>query len=147
MAPEKRNKKSYTDLKKLLSDHYCPKPSEIVQQSKFYKRIRQPAESVATFLSKLHSIAEYYNFGDSVETMLRDRLVCGINDNRIQQKLSEEKPQIMKLAQAMEAAVKDSVELKPQVPQSTIQKLTKRESSSKKPCYRCTRVGHTPDKC
>ena len=49
VAPEKPNEKSYTDLKKLLSDHYCPKPSEIVQRSKFYKRIRHPGESVATF--------------------------------------------------------------------------------------------------
>ena len=37
VAPEKPNEKSYTDLKKLLSDHYCPKPSEIIQRSKFYK--------------------------------------------------------------------------------------------------------------
>ena len=82
---------------------------------------------MAMFLSELRSIAEYYNFGDSLKTMLRDRLVCGINDNRIQQKLlSEEKglthKSVVKLAQAMEA---DSVELKPQVPQPTIQKLTK----------------------
>ena len=69
---------------------------------------------MATYLSKLHTITEYCNFEDTLETMLRDRLVCGINDDCIQQKLlSEEKGLILKaamtLAQAMEAAVKDSV--------------------------------------
>ena len=141
-------------MKKLLSDHYCPQPSEIVQRAKFYKRVRQPGESVATFLSELCSIAEYCNFGDSLETMLRDRLVCGINDDCIQQKsLSEETgltlKSAVKLAQAMEVTVKDSMELKPPASQSTTQKLTKREPSSKKLCYSCAslRVGHTPDKC
>ena len=54
---------------------------------------------MATFLSELRSIAEYCNFGDTLETMLRDRLVCGINDDRIQQKLlSEEKGLTLKSA-------------------------------------------------
>ena len=67
---------------------------------------------------------------------LRDRLVCSINNDHIQQKLLSEVKELtlksaMKLAQAMEAAVKDSVELKPQVPQPTIQKLMKRKSRAR----------------
>ena len=38
---------------------------------------------MATFLSELRSIAEYCNFGDTLETMLRDRLISGINDDHI----------------------------------------------------------------
>ena len=87
VSPAKPNEKTYTELKKLLSDHYCPKPSEIVHRSKFYKRVQQPGESVATYLSELCTIAEYCNLGDTLEMMLRVRLVCGINDDRIQQKL------------------------------------------------------------
>ena len=42
---------------------------------------------MAAFLSELHLIAKFCNFGDSFDTMLGDRLVCGINDDRIQQKV------------------------------------------------------------
>ena len=152
ISPAKPNEKTYAELVKTPSDHYSPKPSEIVQRCKFYKRFRQPGETVATFLSELCSIAEYCNFGDTLETMLRDRLICGINDDRIQQRLLSEEgdkstlKSATTLAQAMETAAKDAVELKPPMPHhQTVQRVNK--ETSKKPCYRCARVGHTPDRC
>ena len=87
VSPAKPNEMTYTELKKLPSENYCPKSSEIVQRSKIYKRVQQPGGSVATYLSELSTIAEYYNSGDTLKTMLRDKLVCGINDDHIQQKL------------------------------------------------------------
>ena len=38
VMPEKLNKKSYTDLKKLLNNHYCPKPSQVVQRAKIISK-------------------------------------------------------------------------------------------------------------
>ena len=54
--------------------------------------MREPGESVATFVSELVSLAEHCNFESTLEDMLRDRNVCGINDHAIQQRLlGEEK--------------------------------------------------------
>lgn len=47
-------------------------------------------ESVANYVAELRSLADYCNFGESLEAMLRDRLMCGINDAGIQTRLLAE---------------------------------------------------------
>ena len=42
------------------------------------------------YVAELRRIAERYRFGDYLESVLCDRLVCGIQDARIQQWLLEE---------------------------------------------------------
>jgi len=66
-------------------------------------------------VSELCSIAKRCNFGDTLETMLRDHIVCGINDGVIQHQLLSEKELTFKTAleitQSMESAVKNVKEL------------------------------------
>ena len=37
------------------------------------------------FLAKLRHLYEHYEFGITLDEMVRDRLVCGVRDIRIQQ--------------------------------------------------------------
>ena len=67
-----------------LSKHYKPTPSEIVERFRFNSRIRKSGESVAAFVAELRALAEFCNFGDTLEVMLQDRIVCGINEDLIQ---------------------------------------------------------------
>ena len=63
----------------------------MVQRCKFNARVRQPGESISTFCAELRSLAEHCNFEDAaLENMLRDRLVCGIADRAMQQRLLSE---------------------------------------------------------
>ena len=59
-------------------------------------------------LKKLSTECEY---GDSLNEVIRDRLVCGVNDRRIQKRLLAEPDltfkKAMEIAQAMEAADKN----------------------------------------
>ena len=70
-----------------LAKHFSPKPIAIALRCKFNGRYRQPGESVAVFCAELRKLAEFCEFGDSLEDMLRDRMVCGISDKRIQRRL------------------------------------------------------------
>ena len=81
LSPTKPNEKSYDELVAVLTKHFKPAPSEIF---KFHSRSRKPGESVATFIAELRSLAEFCNFGDTLEPMLRDRIVCGIDDDVLQ---------------------------------------------------------------
>ena len=83
LAPAKPGEKTYDELVATLSVHYSPPPSEIIQRFKFHSRFRNPGESVATYVSELRSLAEFCNFRQTLEVMLRDRIVCGINDDTI----------------------------------------------------------------
>lgn len=76
---------------KLIQDHLAPKTSEIVQRFKFNNRFRNEGESVADFVAALRNLAEHCAYRDTLEIMLRDRIVCGIRDEKIQRPLLVEK--------------------------------------------------------
>ena len=78
VAPQKPNEVEYPTLVKRINKHFVPKPSVIVQRFKFNTCVRQAGESVSTFVAHLHALSEHCEFGDTLEDMLRDRLVCGI---------------------------------------------------------------------
>ena len=73
-------------------------------------RVRQPGETVTDFVAELRRLAEDCNFDSTLERMLQDIIVCGINDDAIQKKLlAEEKltcKRAVELAQGTEAANK-----------------------------------------
>ena len=76
---------------KELVEHFCPPPSEIVQRFKFNTHVRKPGESVANYIGELQALSQLCNLGDTLELMLRIRIVCGINDSHIQKHLLIEK--------------------------------------------------------
>jgi len=91
IAPDEPGDKEYTFLVDKLSKHFTPAPSKIVERFKFHTRFHKPGESATVFVSELRSIAKHCNFGDTLETMLRDHIVCRINDSIIQHRLLSER--------------------------------------------------------
>ena len=113
VSPASVDDKTYKQLGEELQKFYSPKPSEIVQRFKFNSRCRQPTESVAAFVTELCALAKHCNYHtDSLDSLLRDRLVCGINDTQMQRRLLSEETlsfdNAFKLTLAMETAVKDT---------------------------------------
>ena len=49
--------------------------------------VQTMGESIFDFVAALRHLAEYCNFGGSLENMLRDRLVSGVNNEKIQRRL------------------------------------------------------------
>ncbi len=78
LSPDKPGDKSFSELVELLRNYYNPTPSEIVQRFKFNCRNRQPNETIADYVAVLHELAQHCNYGEKLQEMLRDRLVCGI---------------------------------------------------------------------
>ena len=82
VAPEKLDDNSYmySDLVEVMMKHHNLKHSGIVHRYKFNSQLRPQEESILTFMSKLRALAEFCNYGTSLDTMLRDRYVCGVSD-------------------------------------------------------------------
>ena len=115
VAPNKPTEKTFSDLVTLVKDHYQPRPSTIVQRFNFHMRTQKPGETISDFVAQLRKISEYCEFGDALQDMLRDRLVCGCKDQRLQCKLLAESElsfeKAFKIAKAMEAAEKEAKDL------------------------------------
>ena len=63
------------------------------------------------YLSELRALAQWCKFGDTLDDMLRDRLVCGVNEETIQRRLLAEARLTLKkaleIAQGLEAAARN----------------------------------------
>ena len=90
----------YKDLVKKVKEHYTPTLSTIVQRFKFYSSNRQTGESITSYVARLRALTEHCEFSDTLDTMLRDHLVCGINNKQLQRQLLAE-PRLT-FAKAME---------------------------------------------
>ena len=110
--PQQPSDIEFAVLVQLIKDHQSPKPSMIVQRFKFNSRVRKADESVRTYVAELRKLSEYCEYNSQLDDMLRDRLVCGIGDVRIQTRLLSEKNLTFQKAYdsavAMETATENS---------------------------------------
>ena len=141
LAPTKPVDATFKDIVKLLTEHYQPKPSKVVQRYLFNSRVRKQGESVATYIAELKHLSEHCEFTGILEDMLCDSLVCGINDSRIQRHLLAEPDlnykKVCELVLAFEAADKSAQELQAKSSSVNFVKPNKDRSSKPIVCHRC----------
>ncbi|KAK3768859.1 hypothetical protein RRG08_041521 [Elysia crispata] len=148
VAPRKAGECSYTEIVDVLKNHHNPRPSTIVQRFKFNTRVHGASESIRTFVAELKRLSEFCEYNDSLEEMLRDRLVCGINNRRIQQRLLSERSltfaKALHIAQAMEAAAEGIEDLSGHITDKVCAMKHHRTTAAKprsttsdRVCYRC----------
>ena len=102
--PEKPKNKSVDEISTVLEERFTEKKVEIAERFRFYTAV-QESETIAQFVSRLKKLARYCNFGDKLNDMIRDRLVCGIKDRNTQKKLLVESG--LTLEKAIKAAIAD----------------------------------------
>ena len=156
LQPQKPGDVELKEILEKLENHFLPKPSVIVEQFKFHSRSRLEGENVAEFVAGLRRLSEHCKFGTTLEDMLRDRLVCGIRDDRIQQRLLGEREltveKAVEIATATEMASRNVMDLGRKTPSSdnNVNKVEEEIAPSKfqpkRECYRCGR-NHDPSSC
>ncbi|VDP94811.1 unnamed protein product [Echinostoma caproni] len=78
---------SFESLKTLLLKHLQPANFEAAERAKFQSLTRGGSQPVYNFIVQLQTQASRCNFGDHLQTQLRDRIIAGINCPELQQKL------------------------------------------------------------
>ena len=122
-----------------------------MQRYKFNTCTRNPGESIASYVARLRDLTQYCEFGDTLELMLRDRLVCGVGNEQLQRRLLAE-PELtfqkaMKLSQTFESAMQDARKLQDEpkhTPAVQVHALPEGAGNKSGPlhsqtsqCYRC----------
>ena len=59
----------------------------IYERAKFNQRCQEPGESVDSFITALYVLAEYCGYAGLHDEMIRDRIVVGLRDARLSEKL------------------------------------------------------------
>ncbi len=80
----------YNAVVKRFDEHFVPKRSLIHDRACFHKRSQWSGKSVEAFVRCLYELAEFCEFGATKDEQIRDRIVIGIADINVSEKLQFE---------------------------------------------------------
>lgn len=89
------------DTLNAFKSYFAPRENTIFERFKFNSRKQAPGESVDSFISDLHLLAQKCKFGDLKEEMIRDRIVVGMTDIRTSENMQLKSDLTLKLATEM----------------------------------------------
>ena len=87
VAPAKLTEKTFQELTAALTAHLTPKPLVIAERFRFHKREQKEEEPIRVYAASLQKLAEHCEFGAGLADTLRDRLVCGMKNEKVQRRL------------------------------------------------------------
>lgn len=90
ISPKKIDEESYDDLCKVLIEHYAPKRLVVAERYMFYSRVQKSTETISEFVVAIKHLASSCEFKSFLTDALRDKLISGISNDGIRQKLLSE---------------------------------------------------------
>lgn len=131
-------KAHYDTVRTRFQQYFVASRNVIYERAKFNSRIQGEDEPVDRFITALYGLVEHCNYGALTDDMLRDRIVVGIRDDRLSEKLQLDPD--LTLAKATQLT-RQSEQVKKQQPslrsnfQATETPQAEVEAVSKKPSY------------
>ena len=147
-----------------FQQYFVKRKNVIYERSKFNQRIQKLDETVDSFVTDLYRLARTCNYGDLTNEMIRDRIVAGIRDRAVAERLQMDSELTLEKAIQM---TRESEMLKSQ--QSTVRAQQQEQSGtmvnyveskhkllpaksnphykSDSRCGRCGRTFHPPYQC
>ena len=83
-------KKNYKSLKEKLGGYFTPKSNQSVESHRFNQRAQGPTEKFDNFLTDLRKLSANCEFGNLRDRLIRDRIVSGIYDQKVKDRLLRE---------------------------------------------------------
>ncbi|XP_049875309.1 uncharacterized protein K02A2.6-like [Pectinophora gossypiella] len=82
--------KNYVAVVKKFDEHFIPLKNESVSSHVFFTRDQRRGETFDDYVTELRKLAKECEFGTLNDRMIRDRIVTGIGDSRLQDRLLRE---------------------------------------------------------
>ena len=154
--------KEFKTVEKKFDDHFNPRRNTIFERAKFNSRKQEDGEPVDVFITALHTLSEHCSYGALRNEMIRDRIVVGIRDARLSEKLQLNHKLILDIAVTavrqseqvkQQATVLRGTGVKPATPIEAVQRGHKhrplaekkqKESTKYNKAEKCDKCGKTP---
>nr|XP_061786511.1 uncharacterized protein LOC133577033 [Nerophis lumbriciformis] len=80
-------RQQYTSVKATLERYFVPRKNVIYERARFNQRVQQPNEAVDVFITALHALAENCKYGALHDELIRDRIVVGLRDVSLSERM------------------------------------------------------------
>ena len=156
------DRKKYDSVLAKFDSFFSVRKNVIIERAKFNKRSQLPDEPVEQFIASLYNLAADCNFGELKGELIRDRIVVGIRDASLSERLQIDPELTLEKAKTVvrqrEAVREQQATLKgdrleaPQLLEAVGQKnqnSMKRQTNAppQKRCTRCGKDQHPHDAC
>ena len=158
-------KANYEEMKSALDNYFGARRNVIVERARFNRRIQRPGESIDSFIQDLYRLADECNYDSLKDDLIRDRIVVGVLDERLSERLQLKAD--LTLKQAVEISrlhetrkesrdvargdINSTVEFvkKPENPRKSKKQQSKPKGGPQggKKCQWCGREAHERSKC
>ncbi|CAM1302698.1 Uncharacterised protein r2_g1270 [Pycnogonum litorale] len=78
---------TYSAVRDAINKYFRVRRSTGKERARFNKRIQQPGEPVEIFIQDLYKIAEYCEYGNLKNELIRDRIIAGVNNDDLSETL------------------------------------------------------------
>ena len=79
--------KQYHTIKTRFDGHFVVCRNVIFEREKFNRSRQEQGETVNLFITALYALAEDWDYGTFKDEMIRDRIVVGLQDSKLSEKL------------------------------------------------------------
>ena len=128
---------NYDRVKEKFDHHFIAKKNVIYERAKFNQRVQGQAEPVEIFITDLYRLAEFCEYGSLKDEMIRDRLVVGVRNDKLSEKLKMNSgltlEQAVQQARQSENIRKQQGVIRSHPGQVSVESLTASNSKSWKP--------------
>ena len=141
---------SLDQVVELLTAHYRPQTIEITECYKFLKHMQEDQERTTDFIAALRRLAKTCNFGQYLDTALRDQFVCGLNNHKCQWELLSIQELTLQMAIQKATAAKTATRESRGILGASAEQMASKDlhkMTAKPKCFCCGRTGHQPTQC
>ena len=133
-SPAKPVEKMFNELVTLMINHENPKRNPIAEIFQLNMHNKQEdRRKCITLHGRTKKTHQYCQYGNSLDSMLRDRLVCGINHDHMQQRLLSEGANLflqkaMDISRSLESMIKQAAAIQNEFkqPNEAVSKLNRK---------------------
>lgn len=96
---------------------YCnPRKNTVMERYTFWEKVQKEGESIDQFVTSLKNHAKNCDFGDQKDFMIRDRIIFGVRDARLKERLLRDSAdpkleRVVELCRASEASSRQVIQL------------------------------------
>lgn len=94
------DKDNLTVVLKKFNDYFMPDKNVTYERHKFFLREQKPGEKVDSYVTELRDLSSTCDFGDLTDSLIKDRIILGIKDLSIKDRLLRTKD--LMLSKALE---------------------------------------------